>query len=69
MSDQLTSINAKCSDMCYGQDLDTGKANDGYVNGGRGIGSGDYVDFTYCRNCGLIQGKFPVPPYCKEQEE
>jgi hypothetical protein len=26
-----------------------------------GIGGGDYVAFSYCLDCGQIQGDFPLP--------
>ena len=26
-----------------------------------GIGGGDYTEFSYCLDCGQIQGRFPVP--------
>ena len=45
--------------MCFYQS--GGKENDGYVPVGVGIGGGDYVDFTYCLECGKIQSnQFPV---------
>jgi hypothetical protein len=37
-----------------------------YVSESLGVGHGDYVDFTYCLNCGQIQGSFPRPPYFSE---
>lgn len=58
-SKKLVSITAKCSDMCFIQFWD-GKEQDGYVPSKFGIGSGDYVEFTYCWDCGQIQGKFPI---------
>jgi hypothetical protein len=35
-------------------------AHDGYVPSKMGIGGGDYMEFSYCLDCGQIQGKFPV---------
>jgi hypothetical protein len=35
------------------------KQRDGYVPDDIGIGSGDYVDFNYCLQCGQIQDEFP----------
>jgi len=32
----------------------------GYVPRDMGIGGGDYVKFSYCADCGQIQGEFPV---------
>jgi hypothetical protein len=35
--------------------------HEGYVPGDLGIGSGDYVEFDYCLDCGQMQGTFPMP--------
>ncbi len=32
---------------------------DGYVLKGMGIGEGDYIELTFCTNCGQIQDNFP----------
>jgi len=32
----------------------------GCVPSSIGIGSGDYIEFIYCLNCGQIQEKFPI---------
>jgi hypothetical protein len=37
-----------------------GKEGDGYVPDDIGIGGGDYITFTYCLDCGKIQGDFPI---------
>lgn len=40
-----------------------GRTYNGYVPDDIGIGEyGDYMRFTYCLDCGQIQGKFPLPP-------
>ena len=59
-SPSLAVVSAKCSDMCYVAVGD--KVHDGYVPKGMRIddGTGDYVDFTYCTDCGQIQGRFPI---------
>jgi hypothetical protein len=36
--------------------------HDGYVPNDLGIGGGDYIQFSYCMDCGKIQGSFPLPP-------
>ena len=41
----------------------------GYVPEDMGIGGGDNVKFTYCMNCGQIQGKFPVHPEVYSEED
>lgn len=58
---RLVSVCAKCSDLCNIQ-FWGGKEQNGYVPSKFGIGGGDYVEFTYCFDCGQIQGKFPVMP-------
>lgn len=57
-SERLYMVNAKCSDCC-GVSTPDGES-DGYVPRGINIGGGDYVSFTYCADCGKIQGTFPV---------
>ena len=60
-SERLTTISAKCRDMCWCRDEWNGYEHDGYVKikeiGGEPDG-GDYVDFTFCRDCGQIQGEW-----------
>lgn len=55
-SERVAKITAKCSD-CFATDL--GDTN--YVPQDMGIGGGDYVEFSYCLDCGQIQGKWPLP--------
>lgn len=59
-SDRLVSINAKCNDLFDAEHNDNNYS--GYVPGDLGIGSGDYVEFEYCLECGHIQGDFPMQP-------
>lgn len=33
---------------------------DGYLPYGVGIGGGDYCELSYCLDCGMIQGDFPI---------
>ena len=35
-------------------------SRDGYVPRGLNIGSGDYLEFKVCLDCGKHQGTFPV---------
>lgn len=58
-SNKLVQVSAKASDLHWWKFLDTGKENSGYLPDNLGIGGGDYVEMTYCLNCGKIQGKFP----------
>jgi hypothetical protein len=58
----LVTVTGKTSDMCY---LSFGeKEHDGYVPYGIGIcedNGGDYIEFTYCLDCGTIQSNdFPI---------
>lgn len=56
---RTANVNAKCSDMC-GISIDhLDFEHDGYVMD-LGVGSGDYVDFNFCLDCGQIIGFKPV---------
>jgi hypothetical protein len=65
---RLAGICAKCSDLCsYFLVNDEEKSGNGYVPGDMGIGGGDYVEFSFCLDCGQIQTEFPVPETALEQ--
>lgn len=69
-SERLCSICSKSSDLNSGAVV--GTEFDGYVPHDIGIGGGDYVDFTWCLECGQIQGQFPLETpekYIVEPEE
>jgi hypothetical protein len=57
---RVADVSGKTSDMCSvsieGSDMD------GYVPKDMGIGGGDYLEFSYCLDCGQMQGNFPKPP-------
>lgn len=59
----MAKIWVKCSDRFNFKSPLTGEY-EGYVPQGIGIdmedGAGDYIGFTYCLDCGQIQGKFPL---------
>lgn len=57
-SERIIQVSGKTSD-CYGHTLQ-GKNYEGYVPFNIGIGGGDYIEFTYCLDCGQIQGDFPA---------
>lgn len=60
-SDRLMRISGKTSDLFHAHYK--GKDYNGYVPNGIVIGDdgyGDYIQLTYCLECGKIQGKFPV---------
>ena len=62
-SGKLTSVAAKVADMCATTDLDTDTDMDGYADANprlRPIQSGgDYLEFTFCADCGTIQELAP----------
>ena len=57
-SDRIVSVSGKVDDTCSMHQGDV--RYEGYVIGGMGIGSGDYMEFKYCLDCGQIQGFTPV---------
>jgi hypothetical protein len=65
---RIGSKSSDCNSVSLGD-----KEHNGYVPGGMGIGGGDYVEFSWCLDCGQIQEeegtKFPLPPCKMEQEE
>jgi len=67
-SNRIVSMTAKCSDMCSCSIVgDSRKESNGYVPCDMGIGRGDYVEFSFCLDCGQIQADFPVPETELEQ--
>jgi hypothetical protein len=39
-----------------------GQERSDYVPAGIGLGNDeDYVEFSYCADCGQMQGEFPIP--------
>jgi len=58
-SDRIASVSGKTSDLCFYTYKGTEK--DGYVPCNVGIDGGDYIAFSYCLECGQMQGEFPVP--------
>jgi len=57
--ERIARVSGKTSDLCYFET--EGKEKNGYVPSGVGIGGGDYIDFSYCLDCGMIQSsEFPV---------
>jgi len=57
--DRIVSVVAKCSDLCHAQFKNT--EHEGYVPQGIGISDNeDYISFSFCLDCGQIQGNFPI---------
>lgn len=65
-SDRLATVTAKCDDRCSVTVGENDNRSD-YVPRDMGIGGGDYVEFSYCLDCGRIQGRFPVPKTALEE--
>ena len=62
-SHRIANINAKCSDMCHVEIEDENgyvNSSDDYAPKDMGIGGGDYLRFSYCMDCGSMQGNFPL---------
>ena len=57
-SNRIMNVTAKCSDTC-GFSINS-MESEGYVPEHIGIGGGDYVELSYCLNCGQIKGNFPL---------
>lgn len=66
-SARIVNIGAKCSDMCSVTYKEV--EIDGYVPRDMNIGGGDYVEFSFCLNCGQIQDDFPVENTGIEERE
>ena len=68
-SERVANISGKCSDLCFVSI--NGKEKDGYSPQDMGLKNdyGDYVAFSWCLECGQIQGKFPVATCELEQQE
>lgn len=65
-STKITTISAKCSDRFWYRNEWNDVEQDGYVTI-KEISQDDnedYVDFTFCRKCGQIQGKWEVKKIC-----
>lgn len=53
----VVQVCGKTSDLCCMNHLH--REHDGYVLRGMGIGEEDYLEFSFCVNCGQIQGTWP----------
>lgn len=66
-SKRIVGIDTKCSDLAR---VTCGQfTHDGYMPKDMGVGGGDYIAFSYCLDCGKIQGSFPVKKCSLEQSE
>lgn len=67
LKSRMLNVSAKCDDKC---DVTiNGRSECGYVPSGLNIGSGDYLFFSLCLNCGHVDGKFPLDEHELEQDE
>ncbi len=66
-SDRILSVSGKVSD-CFFCSFKK-KEYEGYVPDEIGIGSGDYIEFNYCLECGKIQDSFPKKDPIFESED
>ena len=57
---RIANISAKSNDMNFININTCDGDYDGYVPRDMGIGGGDYVRFSWCLDCGRIQGDFPL---------
>jgi hypothetical protein len=65
-SERIAKVIAKCDDRCTF--TINRKEQQDYVPNDAGIGGGDYVEFSYCLDCGQIQNKFPIAQLEQEEE-
>lgn len=66
-SDRIIHVNGKTSDMNFVEYKN--EEIDGYLPDNIGIGGGDYIHFSYCADCGTIQGQFPLPEDLRLNED
>jgi hypothetical protein len=65
-SQRIAEVSGKCADCCG---VTIGNVeHEGYVPNDLGIGGGDYISFSWCLDCGQLQGKFPVAPAEMEKD-
>ena len=66
-SERLAELRARCKDQFHWKS--DKMEYDGYAHvPGSLIGMGDDVEFTYCLDCGRIQGEFPQPSEWTKEE-
>jgi hypothetical protein len=66
-SNRIARISAKCGDLCH-TSVEVAEI-EGDVPRDMGIGGGDYVRFSYCLECGQIQGTFPIATTEMEEQD
>lgn len=58
-SERIAAVTSKCDDKCY-IEID-GECYNGQVPINMNIGSGRYLEFIICLNCGYVDGEWPCP--------
>lgn len=66
-SQRIMFIGAKSSDGNGGNIRN--KEFSGYVPRDLNIGGGDYIEISFCLDCGQMQGEWPAPEHEIEQQE
>lgn len=56
---RIASVQGRVADTCELEVPHLGIRHDGYVPNGIGVGSGDYLFFSYCLGCGQIENFKP----------
>ena len=59
-SKRTATVTAKCSDCCSVALDSSEQFSDGYAPDDMNIGGGDYVNFSFCLDCGQLQGEWPL---------
>ncbi len=57
-SNRIIAVRGKTTDKFTAETEDNDY--EGYVPSDLGIGGGDYIKFSFCADCGQIQGEFPL---------
>jgi hypothetical protein len=65
-SSNIIRVSAKCDDRCHVTFDDYESCDYAPSNIGLGLG-GDYLNFSYCGDCGQIQGTFPLEIFQPEE--
>ncbi len=67
-SERIAKMSAYCYDRCSVTVWEKDSSSD-YVPRGIFIGGGDYIEFSWCLDCGQIQNKFPLRKTSLEEME
>ena len=59
-SERIAKVGGKCSDLGWFSVPHLNIDHDGYHPNIDGVCESDYVDLSFCLDCGKIQGNFPI---------